>query len=226
MSNDRNAGPSPIRARTRSAYCSGVHVRSSSQVTISKPHPRGSSRSEAAYSEPRMPASSDAVRVDQPLLERALERRAVEVALAVVLLPGVGVGVEQHDADRPVDRRVRAQLAEHDRVVAAERRAGDAGAQHRRRAAPRSAPWSLGVARCDVQVAEVDDRERLEDVDVAVAGATAVAAARRRGSRRGRSARRAASSSRCRTGRRSQRRRPARGHRARAAKRANVRMPV
>ena len=100
-------------------------------ATISKPHSRGSSRSDAAYSEPRMPGQQRARRVDQALLERPLERRAVEVALAVVLLPGVGVGVEQHDADRPVDGGVRAQLAEHDRVVAAERRSARAGAQHR-----------------------------------------------------------------------------------------------
>src|SRR4029079_18120660 len=36
----------------------------------------------------------------------------VEVALPVVLLPGVGVGVEQHDAERAVDRGVGPQLAE------------------------------------------------------------------------------------------------------------------
>ncbi len=59
MSNERNVGPSPIRARTRSAYSAAVHVRSSSQVTISKPHSRGSSRSRGAYSEPRIPASTE-----------------------------------------------------------------------------------------------------------------------------------------------------------------------
>ena len=85
------------RAHPRRRTRAGVQVRSSSQDTISKPHARGSSRSDAAYSDPRMPASSERVGVDQALLQRALERRAVEVALAVVLLPRVGVGVEQDD---------------------------------------------------------------------------------------------------------------------------------
>ena len=96
--------------------------RSPTRAARRGPRPRRASRA-------CPPAAS--VRVDQPLLERALERRAVEVALAVVLLPRVGVGVEQHDAERPVDGGVRAQLAEHDRVVAAERDRRRAGAHHR-----------------------------------------------------------------------------------------------
>ena len=55
----------------------------------------------------------------------------MEVALAVVLVPRVGVRVEQHDADRPVHRGLGAQLAEHDRVVAAEHQRHRAGREQR-----------------------------------------------------------------------------------------------
>ena len=40
------------------------------------------------------------VRVDHPLFQRSPERRAVEVALSVVRVPGVRVGVEENDARR------------------------------------------------------------------------------------------------------------------------------
>jgi hypothetical protein len=90
----------------------------------------------------------------------------VEVALAVVLLPGVGVGIEQHDAERSVDGGVRAQLAEHDRVVAAERDWRRAGAQHWLELRGDLLRGALRVARGGVQVAEVGDRERGEDVDL------------------------------------------------------------
>ena len=47
---------------------------------------------------------SATARVEQPLLDRAAERRAVEDALAVVRVPGVRVGVEQHERDGAVHR--------------------------------------------------------------------------------------------------------------------------
>ena len=72
-----------------------------------------------------------ALRREQSLLHRAPERGAVEVALAVVVVPGVGVRIEQHQRDRPVHGGLRAQLAEHDRVVAAEHDRHDARAKQR-----------------------------------------------------------------------------------------------
>src|SRR5207253_2773344 len=67
------------------------------------------------------PRLDGAARVEQILLHRALERRAVEVALAEVLLPGVAVRVQLDEAERPVAAREDAQLGQRDRVVAAER---------------------------------------------------------------------------------------------------------
>ena len=93
---DRNAGPSPIRVAHARAYSRG---RPGPQLVaghdLEAPRARlvevrgGVER--AAH-----PGQQRPRRVDQALLQRALERRAVEVALALVLLPGVGVGVEQH----------------------------------------------------------------------------------------------------------------------------------
>jgi hypothetical protein len=51
------------------------------------------------------PADADlhvARRIDQPLLDRAAERRAMEVLAAEVVAPGVDVRVELHERDRPV----------------------------------------------------------------------------------------------------------------------------
>ena len=76
------------------------------------------------------------------------------------------MGIEQHDAERSVDGGVRAQLAEHDRVVAAERDRRRAGAQHRLELRGDLLRGALRVARGGVQVAEVGDRERGEDVDL------------------------------------------------------------
>ena len=69
------------------------------------------------------PADADldhAARIDQPLLDRAPERRAVEELAAEVLVPGVGMRVEVHDAERPVAARQRAQDRQRDRVIAAD----------------------------------------------------------------------------------------------------------
>ena len=103
---------------------------------------------------------------DQPLLERAPERRAVEVALAVVAVPGVGVGVEQDDAERAVALGVRAQLAEDDRVVAAEHERGGAGARPRgRRPSAICAAVRSALPGVTVEVAAVDHGQRREHVD-------------------------------------------------------------
>ena len=105
-------------------------------------------------------------RLDQLLLDRPLERRAVEVALAEVLVPRVAVRVELDERERPVLAREHAQLGERDRVVAAESEREDAGVDERRERLLDLAVRALGVARRDRHVAVVDDRERLDDVDV------------------------------------------------------------
>ena len=120
MSNDRYAGPSPIRRADAVAVLVGRHrhqVRSGDDlepelardVEVLGPVQR------AAHAREQR-----ARRVDEPLLDRAAERGPVEVALAVVLIPGVGVGVEQHERHRAVRGVLGAELAEDDRVIAAE----------------------------------------------------------------------------------------------------------
>ena len=158
-------------------------VRSSSQVTISKPQPRGSSRSEARVQRPAHAGQQRALRVDQALLERALERRAVEVALAVVLLPGVGVGVEQHErragrARRRARAARRARSSGRRRARAASRRRASTRLELRRRSAPRCAP------RCRASCAGRRGRRASarRTRRPPAAGSTAAAAARRRGS--------------------------------------------
>src|SRR5690348_8327562 len=58
----------------------------------------------------------------QPLFERAPERRAVEVAVAEVLLPHVLMAVEMDQRDRSVLARHRAQDGQRDRMVATDAR--------------------------------------------------------------------------------------------------------
>ena len=70
MSNDMYTGPAPILARTRSPYCPGGHRDAArSPVMTSNPISRGTSTSAAAYSGPRIPASSRARGIKQPLLD-------------------------------------------------------------------------------------------------------------------------------------------------------------
>ena len=102
----------------------------------------------------------------QPLLERAPERRPVEVALAVVLVPRVGVGVDQDEPERAVALGVRAQLPEHDRVVAAEHERGDPGGDQRPQPVVDLPRGALGVAGCHRKVAPVDERLAREHVDL------------------------------------------------------------
>ena len=171
------------------------------------------------------PGQRRALRRDQALLQRAPERRAVEVALAVVLVPGVGMGVEQDEPERPVALGVRAQLAEHDRVVAAEHERRDAGGDERPRgprgSGRRCAPRSRASPRGRPSRRATGSRTRRPPA----ADATAAAGATRRGSPPGRSGRPAGSSSPCRTGRRPppRRRRP---DAVTCGSRANVRTPV
>src|SRR5207247_2944161 len=57
---------------------------------------------------------------EQALLDGSLEGRAMEVLLAEVRLPRVGVRVELHQCEWAVMLRKHAQLGERDRMVAAE----------------------------------------------------------------------------------------------------------
>ena len=104
-------------------------------------------------------------RVDQPFLGGAAERRPVEVALVEVLVPRVSVGIELDERERAVPPGDDAQLGERDRVVAAEREREDARLHHGRQRLLDAAVRALGVARRDGQVAVVDDRERVAEVD-------------------------------------------------------------
>ena len=196
--------PSPTRSRTRRPYSSGARARSSSPVISSKPSSRARGQVAGARRAGRAcPASSERSGSEQALLHRAPEHGAVEEALAVVVVPGVGVGVEQHERQRLAGRLgVGAQLAEHDRVVAAEH-------DRRRPRPPSSGCEALGdllhralrVAGRDVEVAPVDHRLAGEHVHVERAGGRAAAASSPRGSPRGRSAPRRGRRWRCRTAR-------------------------
>ena len=104
-------------------------------------------------------------RVDQPLLGGAPERRPVEVALVEVLVPGVAVGVELDERERAVPLRDDAQLGERDRVVAAEREREGAGLHHGRQRLLDAPVRALGVPGRNRQVAVVDDRQRIAEVD-------------------------------------------------------------
>src|SRR5581483_5473118 len=104
--------------------------------------------------------------VEQPFLGGALERRAVEVALAEVRLPGVAVRVELDERERARAPGDRAQLRERDRMVAAQRERADAGVDERRETLLDAPVGLLRVARRHRQVAVVGDRDGLEQVEL------------------------------------------------------------
>ena len=89
----------------------------------------------------------------------------MEVALVEVLVPRVAVRVELHERQRAVLLCDHAQLGQRDRVVAAEREREDARVDDRREPLLDAPVRPLGVARRDGQVAVVDDRERLAEID-------------------------------------------------------------
>ena len=103
--------------------------------------------------------------VDQPLLDGALEDRAVEVAGAVVRLPDVGVGVQVHQRERAVHRGRRPQLGQHHRVVAAEAERHHAGRCTGSRYSWIRPQRLLVVAGHGRRVAVVDHRQVLGHVD-------------------------------------------------------------
>ncbi len=89
----------------------------------------------------------------------------MEVALVEVLVPRVTVGVELDEGERAVPFRDDAQLGERDRVVAAERQWEGPGLDHGRKRFLHPPVRALGVARRYRQIAVVDDRERLAEID-------------------------------------------------------------
>ena len=106
------------------------------------------------------------LRRDHALLDRAPERRAVEVLLAVVLVPGVRVRVEQNHADRlSGGGGVRAQLAQDDRVVAAQHERDRARGQHRREAVGDLRAVRSALPGVMTRSPVVDDVQRAEHVD-------------------------------------------------------------
>src|SRR5439155_1662420 len=92
-------------------------------------------------------------RIDQAFFDGAPAPGAMGVALAPIAVPGVGVGVEVDQADRPVARGDGPQLAQRDRVVAPDREWDDAGLQDRAKSVDHDLVTDLDVARDDGQVA-------------------------------------------------------------------------
>jgi hypothetical protein len=86
------------------------------------------------------------LREQDAFLGRALERRAVEVALAEVFVPRVGMSVELDERERPVLRREDAQFRKGDGVVSAERGREDARIDDRRQRLLDLPVRALGVA--------------------------------------------------------------------------------
>ena len=165
MSNERNAGRSPTRARTRSPYSCGAQPLQ--LVPGDRVEPQLARRVDVRRAVERAAHAGlhRRVRVDQPLLDRALEHGAMEVAGAVVRLPDVGVRVEVDERQRAVHGRRRAQLAQHHRVVAAQAERRHAGGVHGRQEVLDPAQRLLVVAGHGRRVAVVDHREALGHVD-------------------------------------------------------------
>src|SRR5438128_2447568 len=107
-----------------------------------------------------------ALRIDQPFFDGTLAPRAVGVPLAPIAVPGVGVRVEIDQAYRAMALGDRPQLAERNAVVAADRQWDDARIQDRAQAVEHHLVTGLDVARHHGQVAGVDHREMVEDLDL------------------------------------------------------------
>ena len=90
----------------------------------------------------------------------------MEVALVEVLVPGVAVGVELDERERAVAPGDDAQLGKRDRVVAAQCEREDACVDDGRERLLDTPVRALRVPGRDGQVAVVDDRKRVAEVDV------------------------------------------------------------
>ena len=160
-----------------------------------------------------MPARSRACRVEQALLQRSAEGRAVVVALPDVDVPHVRMRVEENEAERPVHRRVRAELAEHDEMVAAQAEGPGTGPDDRLEMLCYLGDRPLRVAGRHGDVSEIGYREASEDLRAPAPGCTVAGRSRLSGSPLARTGRPGDSSSPCRTGYRAPRRRRPRGSR-------------
>ncbi len=112
------------------------------------------------------PELHGALGIDQALLDGAFAPGAVRVSLAPVAIPGVGVRVEVDQAHRPISPGDRAQLAERDAVVAADRERDDPGVQDRPQSVDDHLIARLDVARNDREVTRVNHRKMVEDFDL------------------------------------------------------------
>ena len=90
----------------------------------------------------------------------------MEVLLAEVRLPRVGVRVELDECEWAMTLRKHAQLGEGDRVVAAERNGEDSCLDDRCQSLDDLRIRALGVAGRNRQIAVIHDRERVDDVEV------------------------------------------------------------
>ena len=101
------------------------------------------------------------LRVDQPLLDGAAERRAMGIFLAAeIAVAGVGMGVEMHDPDRPLAGD-RAQDRQGDEMIAAGRQRRRSGGVQRGKEALDPLQRVGEVDRIDRRIAMVADPAQL-----------------------------------------------------------------
>src|SRR5439155_5083575 len=111
------------------------------------------------------PSLHRAARVEETFLDSPFEGASVEVLLAEVLVPGIGVRVQLEEADRTVTTNERPQLRERDRVIAAERERKHPRIDEGRHRLLDLTVGALDGSRRDGRVTVVDDGQRLDDVD-------------------------------------------------------------
>ena len=104
-------------------------------------------------------------RIQQLLLNRPPERRAVEVLVAEVLLPHVLVRVDVHHPDRPVLRGDRPQDRQRQRVIPADAHRDHVRGEDVSHGALHPAVGILNVHRVDVYVAHIRHTHDLERAD-------------------------------------------------------------
>ena len=104
--------------------------------------------------------------LDQTLLDRAAAPGAVGVALAPVVVPGIGVGIEIDQADRPVALGDRPQLSQRDRMVSSDGERNDLGSEDRAEPFVDHFVRGLHVPGDHGEIARVDGGHVFEDLDV------------------------------------------------------------
>src|SRR5829696_1838636 len=101
--------------------------------------------------------------IEETLFDGTPERRAVRVLLAEVGVPGVGMGIELHEGQRPMDRSGGPEFGQRYGVVAAKDNRGHPGPVDRPQTLLYPPVTLLDIARDDGDVAVVYDREVFED---------------------------------------------------------------